>query len=141
MSIANLALQLANIFTSLTAERLDDAFQDTHEIQLSKADKVVAMEMMHVKSFEEAYKLNHIGKFTHFELNIKVSNSHRPYHCPFFSCFPVKLRGDIGILLFQRNRKLNIKRNVQKSSRFCVEMNIRKAPRAETSLSPCSANC
>ncbi|CAG7969975.1 unnamed protein product [Penicillium salamii] len=54
----NLALWLAKIFTSLAPERLDDAFQSIREIQLSKADKVVAMEMMHVKRFEEAYKLN-----------------------------------------------------------------------------------
>ncbi|CAG8932423.1 unnamed protein product, partial [Penicillium nalgiovense] len=54
----NLALRLANIFMSLAPERLDAAFQNTREIQLSKADRVVAMEMMHVKSFEEAYKLN-----------------------------------------------------------------------------------
>ncbi|CAI7646692.1 unnamed protein product [Penicillium palitans] len=54
----NLALRLANIFMSLVPERLDAAFQNTREIQLSKADRVVAMEMMHVKSFEEAYKLN-----------------------------------------------------------------------------------
>ncbi|CAG7949765.1 unnamed protein product [Penicillium salamii] len=63
-SIANLALRLANIFTSLTPERLDAAFQNTREIQHSKADKVVAMEMMHVKSYEEAYKLNSIGPTT-----------------------------------------------------------------------------
>jgi hypothetical protein len=61
-SIANLALRLANIFTSLAPERLDAAFQSICEIQQSKADKVVAMEMMHVKSFEEAYKLKRIGK-------------------------------------------------------------------------------
>ncbi|KAJ5051288.1 hypothetical protein NUH16_003069 [Penicillium rubens] len=54
----NLASRLANIFMSLAPERLDPAFQNTREIQLSKADRVVAMEMMHVKSFEEAYKLN-----------------------------------------------------------------------------------
>ncbi|OQE08424.1 hypothetical protein PENFLA_c137G07074 [Penicillium flavigenum] len=41
-----------------TPERLDAAFRNTREIQLSKADRVVAMEMMHVKSFQEAYKLN-----------------------------------------------------------------------------------
>ncbi|KAF4769194.1 hypothetical protein HAV15_008900 [Penicillium sp. str.  len=64
----NLALRLANIFTSLTPERLDAAFQNTREIQHSKADKVVAMEMMHVKSYEEAYKLNSIGKSPDFEL-------------------------------------------------------------------------
>ncbi|CAG8125366.1 unnamed protein product [Penicillium salamii] len=58
----NLALRLANIFTSLALDRLDAAFQSIREIQQSKADKVVAMEMMHVKSFEEAYKLNKIGK-------------------------------------------------------------------------------
>ncbi|CAI7617444.1 unnamed protein product [Penicillium viridicatum] len=57
-SIANLALHLAKIVTSLAPERLDAAFQNSREIQLSKADKVVAMEMMHVKTFEEAYKLN-----------------------------------------------------------------------------------
>jgi hypothetical protein len=67
-SIANLALRLANIFTSLAPERLDAAFQNSREIQQSKADKVVAMEMMHVKSFEEAYKLNRIGKSSYFEL-------------------------------------------------------------------------
>ena len=61
-SIANLALRLANMFTSLAPERLDATFQNIYEIQQSKADKVVAMEMMHVKSFEEAYKLNRIGK-------------------------------------------------------------------------------
>ncbi|KAF3000595.1 hypothetical protein E8E15_000488 [Penicillium rubens] len=60
----NLALRLANIFTSLTPERLDAAFQNTREIQHSKADKVVAMEMMLVKSYEEAYKLNSIGPTT-----------------------------------------------------------------------------
>ncbi|KAJ6163712.1 hypothetical protein N7497_003691 [Penicillium chrysogenum] len=54
----NSALRLANIFMSLAPERLDAAFQNTREIQLSKADRVVAMEMMHVRSFEEAYKLN-----------------------------------------------------------------------------------
>lgn len=102
VTIANLALRLANIFTSLTAERLDRAFQYTHELQLSKADKVVAMEMMHVKLFDEAYTLNRIGKFSHLELNKEVSNSLRPYHCPFFSCFPVKLPGDIGILSFEK---------------------------------------
>jgi hypothetical protein len=98
-STANLALRLANIFTSLAAERLDAAFQNTREIQLSKADKVVAMEMMHVKTFEEAYKLNPTGKFSHFELEKVVSNSCRTYHCPCFSCFTVKMRGGIGILL------------------------------------------
>ena len=67
-SIANLALRLANIFTSLTPERLDAAFQNTREIQDSKADKVVTMEMMHIKSFEEAYKLNRIGKSPDSEL-------------------------------------------------------------------------
>ncbi|KAJ5340250.1 hypothetical protein N7541_009374 [Penicillium brevicompactum] len=56
----NLALRLANLFTSLSLDRLDAAFQTIREIQQSKADKVVAMEMMHVKSFEEAYKLNRI---------------------------------------------------------------------------------
>ncbi|KAF4759636.1 hypothetical protein HAV15_005883 [Penicillium sp. str.  len=56
----NLALRLANIFTSLALDRLDAAFQTIREIQQSKADNVVAMEMMHVKSFEEAYKLNRI---------------------------------------------------------------------------------
>ncbi|KAJ5979263.1 hypothetical protein N7501_002605 [Penicillium viridicatum] len=39
-------------------ERLDAAFQNTREIQLSKADRVVAIEIIYVKSFEEAYKLN-----------------------------------------------------------------------------------
>lgn len=67
-SIANLALRLANIFTSLAPECLDAAFQNICEIQQSKADKVVAMEMMHVKSFEEAYKLNRIGKSSYIEL-------------------------------------------------------------------------
>ncbi|KAI2698602.1 hypothetical protein CBS147354_9868 [Penicillium roqueforti] len=56
----NLALRLAKIFTSLALDRLDAAFQTIREIQQSKADKVVAMEMMHVKSFEEAYKLNRV---------------------------------------------------------------------------------
>ncbi|KAI1829073.1 hypothetical protein DTO027I6_10002 [Penicillium roqueforti] len=64
----NLGLHLANIFTSLAPERLDAAFQNTREIQLSKADKVVAMEMMHVKTFEEAYKLNPTGLvYTQYE--------------------------------------------------------------------------
>ncbi|CAG8900132.1 unnamed protein product [Penicillium nalgiovense] len=61
------ALRLANIFMSLAPERLDAAFRNTREIQLPKADRVVAMEMMHVKSFEEAYKLNPTGKFSHFD--------------------------------------------------------------------------
>ena len=61
-SIANLALRLANSFTSLETERLDAAFRDIREIQESKADQVVAMEMMHVKSFEEACNSNRIGK-------------------------------------------------------------------------------
>jgi hypothetical protein len=54
MSIANLALRLANIFTSLAPEHLDAEFLNTREIQLPKADKVVAMEMVYVKSFEKA---------------------------------------------------------------------------------------
>jgi hypothetical protein len=68
MSIANLSLRLANIFTSLAPEHLYATFQNICEVQQSKADKVVAMEMMHVKSFEEAYKLNKIGKSSYFEL-------------------------------------------------------------------------
>jgi hypothetical protein len=99
-SIANSALRLANIFMSLAPERLDAAFQNTREIQLSKADRVVAMEMMHVRSFEEAYKLNPTGRFSHFELKKEISNCCRTYHCPCFSCFAVKMRGDIGMLLF-----------------------------------------
>jgi hypothetical protein len=99
MSSANLALRLAKIFTILAPERLDAAFLNTREIRLSKADKVVAMEMMHVKSFEEAYKLNRIGKLSHFqsskESNKEISNCCRPYHCPCFSCFALKLRAAI----------------------------------------------
>ncbi|KAJ5037136.1 hypothetical protein NUH16_005019 [Penicillium rubens] len=68
MSIANLAFRLANIFTSLAPEHLYATFQNICEVQQSKADKVVAMEMMHVKSFEDAYKLNKIGKSSYFEL-------------------------------------------------------------------------
>ncbi|CAI7655243.1 unnamed protein product [Penicillium palitans] len=56
----NLAFRLANIFTSLAPEHLYATFQNICEVQQSKADKVVAMEMMHVKSFEDAYKLNKI---------------------------------------------------------------------------------
>ncbi|CAG8386352.1 unnamed protein product [Penicillium salamii] len=61
-STANLTLRLANIFTSLTLDRLDAAFQTICEIQQSKADKVVTIEMIHIKSFEEVYKLNRISK-------------------------------------------------------------------------------
>jgi hypothetical protein len=68
MSIDNLASRLANIFTSLAPEHLDAEFLNTCEIQLPKADKVVAMEMVYVKSFEKAYKLELIGKSSHFEL-------------------------------------------------------------------------
>ncbi|CAG7935627.1 unnamed protein product [Penicillium salamii] len=78
-STVNLALRLANIFTSLALDRLDAAFQTICEIQQSKADKVVAMEMMHVKSFEEVYKLNRIA-----------------HHYSCFSCFTLKLRAVIG---------------------------------------------
>jgi hypothetical protein len=66
--IAIFAWRLANIFTSFAPERLDAAFRNTNEIQQSKADKVVAIEMMHMKSFEEAYKLNRLGKCSYFEL-------------------------------------------------------------------------
>ncbi|KAJ5348570.1 uncharacterized protein N7506_001823 [Penicillium brevicompactum] len=58
----NLALQPANIFTSLAPDRLNAAFQTIPEIQQTKPDQVVALEMIHVKSFEEAYKLKKIGK-------------------------------------------------------------------------------
>ncbi|KAJ6039216.1 hypothetical protein N7460_007248 [Penicillium canescens] len=58
MGIANLALRLADIFRSLTSQRLDVAFKTTHEIQRSKADKVVAIEMFHVKLYEETYMLD-----------------------------------------------------------------------------------
>ncbi|KAJ6039182.1 hypothetical protein N7460_007214 [Penicillium canescens] len=54
----NLALRLADIFRSLTSQRLDVAFKTTHEIQRSKADKVVAIEMFHVKLYEETYMLD-----------------------------------------------------------------------------------
>ncbi|KAI2760688.1 hypothetical protein DTO012A8_9637 [Penicillium roqueforti] len=57
----NLASRLANIFTSIASERLNAGFQTICEIQQSEADKVVAIEMMHVKSFEEAYKSGEIG--------------------------------------------------------------------------------
>ncbi|KAJ5481361.1 hypothetical protein N7475_000173 [Penicillium sp. IBT 31633x] len=60
----SMAFRLAHNFSSLTPERLDAAFQTIHEIQQSKADKIVAIEMFHVKSFEEAYKSNKIGPTT-----------------------------------------------------------------------------
>ena len=72
MGIANLALRLADIFTSLTPERLDLAFKVTREIQQSKADKVVAIEMFHVKSFEETYMLNKSCKSPHYKFCRKV---------------------------------------------------------------------
>lgn len=128
-SIANLALRLANIFMSLAPERLDAAFQNTREIQLSKADRVVAMEMMHVKSFEEAYKLNPTSKFSHFKLEKGISNCCRTYHCPCFPCFAVKMRGGIGMLLFWRIQELYTIRNVLESG-ICVEIIIHKASRS-----------
>lgn len=67
-SVANLASRLANIFTSIASERLNAGFQTICEIQQSEADKVVAIEMMHVKSFEEAYKSGEIGKSSYFQL-------------------------------------------------------------------------
>lgn len=65
---ANLAIRLANIFTSLKPDHMDTVFQNTRQMQQSKADKVVAIEMMHVKLFEESYKLKRIGKSSEFEL-------------------------------------------------------------------------